>query len=71
MLVSETTLSSNVNHEKSHFQLAVCNQSLVSAVAPCNGEDGAHRQDTQLCICFTRRFVCLGLGKLGTAASLV
>lgn len=71
MLASETTLLSNANHDKSHFQLAVCNQPLVSAVAPCNGEDGARRQETQLRICFTRRFLCPGLGKLGTAASLV
>lgn len=57
VLAPETTLSSNANHDKSHFQLAVCNQSLVSAVALCNSEDAAHRQDTRLCICCARRFV--------------
>jgi len=71
MLASETTLSSNANHGKSHFQIAVCNQPLVSAVALCNGEDGAHGQETQLCICFAKSFVCLGLGKLVTAESFV
>lgn len=70
MLASQTTLSSNVNHDKSHFQLAVCNQPLVSALALCSSEDGARSQDMWLCV-HCARFVCLGLGELGTAASLV